>query len=119
MEKKIKMSAVIGGMGALNALVGRRLTSWAQTRRVARFYACVAEELEAYTDEVRRLEAEFPDRKGEEYERRLAVLLEAEVELDAPTLGEADFADAADLPSPGDMFLLERMINFEDGGKTE
>lgn len=119
MNKTVKLSELLGGMGPLNTLVGKRLTSWAKTRRVAKYYASVAEEVEAYSAEVQKLNAEFPDKSGSAYEQRLGVLLTAEVTLDVPTLTEADFADASDLPTPADMYLLGKIINFDDEGGNE
>lgn len=119
MNKTVKLSELLGGMGSLNALVGKRLTSWSKTRQVAKYYAAVAEEVDAYSAEVQALNAEFPDKSGSAYEQRLGVLLSAEVTLDVPTLTEADFADASDLPTPADMYLLEKIINFDDEGGNE
>ncbi len=115
MKKTVKLSELLGGMRALNALVGKRLTSWSKTRLLAKYYAAAAEEVEAYSAEVQRLGEEYPDKSGGEYEQRLAVLLAAEVTLDIPTLTEADFADTSDLPTPADMYLLGKIINFDEG----
>ena len=116
--KKVKITALMGGMEALNSLMRSRLTSWQKSRELARFYEDVVKEAEAVAAEVQKLHREFPDRSaspggaGEEYARRAAIIDNGEVELDVPTLGEADFLSPSDMPSPADMFLLKDIVDF-------
>ena len=112
-RKKIKVTALMGGMEALNGLVRCHFSSWATARRMAKFYAEVAEEAEAIARAADELNREFPERRGDEYARRAAIIEAGEVELEAVTLTEADFLSPSDIPSPADMYLLSGIVEFE------
>ena len=111
--RMVKISAIAEGLSALGRLAGCRLSSYAQTRKIAKYYGAVIGEVNAYNAEIERLEAEFPDRAGDEYESRLALLVGGEVELDVPTLCEEDFYSPGDVPTPADMFALRGLVDFE------
>ena len=112
--RKIRVASLFGSrLEALNMLLRSHITPWEKSREIVRFYRHIAEEVEAFAAEAGRLRAEFGDgAEGEEYERRAAVLEEAEITVEIPVLREENFLSASDIPSPAEMLLLEEIIDF-------
>lgn len=111
--KNVTMSAIAGGIGALERLMNRRLTRWGKIRELSRLYGEIMSEVQAYNAELGRLSEEYPERQGEEYERRLSMLITGEVGVSAVTLTEDDFCSPEDFPPPSDMYALCGIIDFE------
>lgn len=109
---KLTITAIAGGIEALERLMKARLTSWIKIRVLSRLYDEIAVEIQAYNAEIARLSEEFPERQGEEYERRLAMLVSGEVIVSEVELTENDFLSPEDFPSPSDMYALKDIITF-------
>lgn len=111
--KKIKMSAIAGGIDALERLMTKRLVTWSKIREVSKLYGEIVDEVQAYNAELGRLAEQYPERRGEEYERRLAMLISGETTVSAVKLTADDFISPEDYPSPSDMFALGKIIELE------
>lgn len=119
-KKKIRITSLIGGrLEALNRLMNKNFTSWGKTRDLVRLYQSVTAELEAFDMAIAKLRGDFPEGgasaggAGDEYERRVKALDEAEIELGVISLSESDFFDPKDVPTPADMLLLSPIIDFD------
>ena len=131
----MKLKFIVEAKDARVRLTEKRFTDYKKLREIVKLRKAVEAEFEFYCEQERkavdtygeksekgtpaflpdgRLKLKDAEAKAA-FEKEIATLLETEVDdFTIITIKESDFLSADDLPTPGDMLLLENVINFAD-----
>lgn len=131
----MKLKHIIEAKEAIVRLTQKRFTDYKKLREIVRLRKSVEAEFEFYCEQERKAVETYGEKtdKGtpaflsdgrlklkdiaskEAFEKEIAKLLDTEVgDFTIITIKESDFLSAEDLPTPGDMLVLENIINFAD-----
>lgn len=131
----MKLRNIIETRDAIIRLSEKRFTDYKKLREIVKLRRSVEAEFEFYCEQERKAVEDhgerdargapvfLPDgrlklkdvRAKEAFDAEIGRLLDTEVDdFTTVTIRESDFLSADDLPTPGDMLLLENIITFED-----
>ena len=131
----MKLKFIIEAKDAIVRLTQKRFTDYKKLREIVRLRKAVEAEFEFYCDQEKKAVETYGEKtdKGtpaflpdgrlklkdvqakEAFEAEIKKLLDTEVgDFTIITIKESDFLTVDDLPTPNDMLLLEKIINFVD-----